>query len=133
MADYDVIFLGYPIWHGQAPKFIYTCLKSYDFTGKTIAPFCTSHSSGIGSSDTNLHSLTSGANWLAGRCFVGGTTRSIMEGWINKLELPEPAVSTSNKGEFNFETKSVTLNSGYEMPINGLGTYTSMEKPASTL
>lgn len=79
MADYDVIFLGYPIWHGQAPRIISTFLESYDLTGKTIVPFCTSHSSGIGSSDTNLHSLASGANWLAGRRFAGGTTRSAME------------------------------------------------------
>lgn len=118
MADYDVIFLGYPIWHGQAPRIISTFLESYDLTGKTIVPFCTSHSSGIGSSDTNLHSLAGGANWLAGRRFAGGTARSTVEDWISGLNLPEPEAAA-----FNFETKSVTLNSGYEMPINGLGTY----------
>lgn len=123
MADYDIVFIGYPIWHGQAPKIIYTFLESYDFTGKTIVPFCTSHSSGIGSSDTNLHSLTSDVNWLAGQRFASGTSRSTMEDWINGLELPEPTVSGFGKAEFNFETKTVTLNSGYEMPINGLGTY----------
>ena len=129
MADYDVIFLGYPIWHGQAPRIISTFLESYDLTGKTIIPFCTSHSSGIGSSDTSLHSLASGANWLAGRRFAGGTTRSSMEDWISGLDLPEPetavdtVTSATSKAAFNFETKSVTLNSGYEMPINGLGTY----------
>ncbi len=48
MDNYDTIILGYPIWHGQAPKIIYTFLESYDFSGKTIVPFCTSHSSGIG-------------------------------------------------------------------------------------
>jgi len=123
MADYDVVFLGYPIWHGQAPRIISTFLENYDFTGKTIVPFCTSHSSGIGSSDTNLHSLASSANWLSGRRFAGGTSRSTMEDWISGLELPETAATTSDKAKFNFETKSVTLNSGYEMPINGLGTY----------
>ena len=89
MADYDVIFLGYPIWHGQAPRIISTFLESYDLTGKTIVPFCTSHSSGIGSSDTNLHSLASSANWLAGRRFAGGTTHIAMEDWISGLDLPE--------------------------------------------
>ena len=129
MADYDVIFLGYPIWHGQAPRIISTFLESYDFTGKTIIPFCTSHSSGIGSSDTNLYPLASNANWLAGRRFPGGTSRSTMEDWINGLDLPEPSAeidavtSATGKAEFNFETKRVTLSSGYEMPINGLGTY----------
>ena len=120
MADYDVIFLGYPIWHGQAPRIISTFLESYDLTGKTIVPFCTSHSSGIGSSDTGLHSLASGANWLAGRRFAGGTDRNTVEDWISGLDLPEPEAADA---AFNFETKSVTLNSGYEMPINGLGTY----------
>ncbi len=47
MNKYDAIFLGYPIWWGQAPKIIYTFLESYDFSGKTIIPFCTSGSSGI--------------------------------------------------------------------------------------
>ena len=134
MADYDVIFLGYPIWHGQAPRIISTFLESYDLTGKTIVPFCTSHSSGIGSSDTSLHSLASSANWLAGRRFAGGTTRSTMEDWISGLDLPEPetaadaVTSATGKAAFNFETKSVTLNSGYEMPINGLGTYSLHEE-----
>lgn len=129
MADYDVIFLGYPIWHGQAPRIISTFLESYDFTGKIIVPFCTSHSSGIGSSDTNLHSLASSANWLAGCRFAGGTTRSTIEDWINGLDLPQPeteidaVTSATSKAGFNFQTQSVTLNSGYEMPINGLGTY----------
>lgn len=129
MADYSVVFLGYPIWHGQAPRIISTFLESYDFTGKTIIPFCTSHSSGIGSSDTNLHSLASDANWIAGQRFPGGTSRNTMENWINGLDLPESSAGTgavtsaTNRAEFNFETRSVTLNSGYEMPINGLGTY----------
>jgi len=68
-ANYDVIFLGYPIWHGQAPKIIYTFLESYDFTGKTVIPFCTSHSSSIGSSDANLHPLAPDADWQQGRRF----------------------------------------------------------------
>lgn len=123
MADYDVVLIGYPIWHGQAPKIIYTFLESYDFTGKTIVPFCTSHSSGIGSSDTNLHALADGANWLAGRRFSAGTSRSTMEDWLEGLELPEADASAGNIRAFNFETRTVTLNSGYEMPINGLGTY----------
>ena len=46
-----------------------------------------------------------------------------MEEWINGLNLPQPAVPATNPAAFSFESKSVTLNSGYEMPINGLGTY----------
>jgi len=113
MADYDVVFLGYPIWHGQAPRIISTFLESYDFTGKTIVPFCTSHSSGIGSSDTNLHSLASGANWLSGRRFAARTTRKTMETWIGGLDLPKAAEPAGNAGNFDLAAKSVTLNSGY--------------------
>ena len=121
MADYDVIFLGCPIWHGQPPRLISTFLESYDFAGKTIIPFCTSHSSGY--SDSSIKSLAPGANWIAGRRFAGGTSRSTVEEWINGLELPKQAVPATDKAAFNFETKSVTLNSSYTMPINGLGTY----------
>ncbi|WP_102410812.1 flavodoxin [Beduinella massiliensis] len=123
MEQYDVVLLGYPIWHGQAPKIISTFLESYDFSGKTIVPFCTSHSSGIGSSDTNLHGLASDANWLSGRRFAGGTSRSMIEEWIGGLDLPKAEAGAENIRTFDFSTKTVTLNSGYEMPINGLGTY----------
>lgn len=123
MAGYDVVFLGYPIWHGQAPRIISTFLESYDFSGKTLVPFCTSHSSGIGSSDTNLHALASGANWLSGRRFAAGTTHETMETWIEGLDLPKEEEVTENPGKFDLAAKSVTLNSGYIMPINGLGTY----------
>lgn len=123
MADYDVVFLGYPIWHGQAPRIISTFLESYDFSGKTIVPFCTSHSSGIGSSDTNLHILAANANWLSGRRFAGGTSHSTIEEWIGGLDLPKTNTDAENARAFNFVTKTVTLNNGYEMPINGLGTY----------
>lgn len=123
MADYDIVFIGYPIWHGQAPRIISTFLESYDFSGKTIVPFCTSHSSGIGSSDTNLHALANGADWLAGSRFASGTSRSAIEEWIGGLDLPKTKESAEIIRTFNFDTKTVTLNSGYEMPINGLGTY----------
>lgn len=83
MGEYDTILLGYPIWHGQAPRIVSTFLESYDLTGKTILPFCTSHSSGIGSSDTNLHNLASDANWLSGRRFAGGATREEIQSWLN--------------------------------------------------
>ena len=87
MEQYDVIFLGYPIWWGQAPKIISTFLESYDLSGKTIVPFCTSGSSGIGSSATNLHSLASNVTWLDGQRFSGSAARSAVETWVNGLDL----------------------------------------------
>lgn len=74
----------YPVWHGQAPRIVSTFLESYDFSGKTIIPFCTSHSSGIGSSADNLHPLCSDSTeWLEGRRFEGGTSRGTMEEWLS--------------------------------------------------
>ena len=124
MSQYDTVLIGYPIWHGQAPKIIYTFLESYDFSGKTILPFCTSHSSGIGSSADNLHSLASGANWLDGKRFAGGTFKEEIESWLEKNNIkPNEAPVSAEVGKFDFEKKTVMLNSGYEMPIMGLGTY----------
>ena len=62
-------------------------LESYDLSGKTIVPFCTSGSSGIGSSATNLHSLASNAAWLDGQRFSGGASSSAVETWVNGLGL----------------------------------------------
>lgn len=93
MQRYDVVFVGYPIWHGQAPKIIYTFLESYDFSGKTVVPFCTSASSGIGSSDTNLHSLAPQAEWKGGRRFSAGTEQSAVESWIEGLNLKLPSAT----------------------------------------
>lgn len=88
MEDYDTIILGYPIWHGQAPRIISTFLESYDFSGKTIVPFCTSHSSGIGSSADNLHDLCSdSANWREGKRFETRTSKEVLEEWLGNLGI----------------------------------------------
>lgn len=77
----------YPIWWGEAPRIVNTFLESYDFSGKTIIPFCTSGSSGIGSSATHLHGLTEGAEWLSGRRFGSSATQNDMMTWVNSLGL----------------------------------------------
>lgn len=84
MEQYDTVFIGYPIWNGQAPRIISTFLESYDFSGKTIVPFCTSHSSPVGSSDTNLHALTGTAVWKPGKRFEQGASYEAMEDWLNQ-------------------------------------------------
>ena len=67
MAAYDTVIIGYPIWWGVAPRIIETFLESYDFSGKTIAPFCTSGGSGLGRSDKALHGNVSGdVKWAKG-------------------------------------------------------------------
>lgn len=86
MDSYDTILIGYPIWHGQAPRIISTFLESYDFSGKTIVPFCTSHSSGIGSSATNLHELCPDTvEWVESRRFEAGTSKDTMEEWLSSI------------------------------------------------
>lgn len=87
MDEYDVVFLGYPIWWGDAPRIINTFLESYDFTGKTIVPFCTSGSSGIGSSENTLHALASGADWLDGQRFGSGASQDEVAQWVDGLDL----------------------------------------------
>lgn len=78
----------YPIWHGQAPRIISTFLENYDFSEKTIIPFCTSHSSGVGSSASNLHSLCSeSVQWLDGERFASGTSRESIEEWLNSISI----------------------------------------------
>ena len=85
--DYDVVFLGYPIWWGQAPKVIYTFLESCDFGDATIVPFCTSGSSGIGSSADGLQELTENAQWLDGQRFSSGADQYEVAQWVDSLGL----------------------------------------------
>ena len=120
MSQYDTVLIGYPIWHGEAPKIIDTFLESYDFSSKTILPFCTSHSSGIGSSASDLHSLAQ----LDATRFAAGTSKEEIESWLDENNIKSNKASAfAGTGKFDFEKKTVLLNSGYEMPIMGLGTY----------
>lgn len=127
LADYNVVFLGYPIWWGKAPKVIFTFLESHNLAGKTIIPFCTSHSSGIGSSDTDLHRLAAGAEWEQGRRFSGNESKETIKKWIESMDLnfndnTNSDVFDLSKGT-NGNAPTIKLSSGYDMPIVGLGTY----------
>lgn len=89
MSQYDTVLLGYPIWHGQAPRIISTFLESYDFAGKTIIPFCTSHSSGVGSSADDLHDLCPDTvTWAEGMRFASGTSSEEIQSWLQTV-LPD--------------------------------------------
>ena len=87
MAGYDVVFIGYPIWWGQAPKIVYTFLESYDFSGKTITPFCTSGSSGIGESLSGIQALAPDADWLTGQRFSADAGAADVQSWVDNLGL----------------------------------------------
>lgn len=87
MEQYDIVFIGYPIWWGEAPRIVSTFVESYDFSGKTIVPFCTSGGSDIGSSATSLEQLTNGAAWLDGRRLNGSDSQDTVMEWVNSLDL----------------------------------------------
>ena len=87
LEDYEVVFLGYPIWWGDAPKILSTFLETYDFDGKTIVPFCTSGSSPIGGSVSDLEALTDGATWLEGQRFSGSASQETVAQWVGSLDL----------------------------------------------
>ncbi|MDR0908956.1 MAG: NAD(P)H-dependent oxidoreductase [Spirochaetaceae bacterium] len=86
MAKYDTIFIGYPIWWGQAPRIISTFLERDDFSGKTLIAFATSGSSGMGNSEDLLKaSCSKEAKWLPGRRFASGTSAASLKQWVNGL------------------------------------------------
>ena len=86
-SSYEIIYLGYPIWHTQAPKIMYTFVESYDLTGKTIIPFCTSKSSTIGDSATNLEALTHQGTWLMGKRFYSTSSKEDVSEWLDSISL----------------------------------------------
>ncbi len=81
LEQYDVIFIGYPIWHGQAPRILYTLLEGIDVSGKTIVPFCTSASSGAGSSAVSLEKVSEGAVWLKAKRIDNHSTAEQIRLW----------------------------------------------------
>ena len=87
MEQYEIVFIGYPIWWGEAPRIVSTFVKSYDFAGKTVVPFCTSGGSGVGSSASNLEALTEGAEWISGTRLNGDSSHEAIAEWINGLGL----------------------------------------------
>ncbi len=99
MARYDVVFLGYPIWHGQAPKIISTFLERYDLSGKTVIPFCTSGGSGIDGSEGALNALAPQARWRSGRRFGEGASREAVKDWVDSLDLLKSGGTGPQEGE----------------------------------
>lgn len=85
--SYEIVFIGYPIWWGDAPAIMETFAESYDWNGKTVVAFCTSNSSGFGSSDSVLKNATPGATWLTGQRFGEGASASEVEAWVDGLNL----------------------------------------------
>lgn len=85
--DYDTVFIGYPIWWGIAAWPVNNFVTSNDFTGKTVIPFCTSSSSGLGESGTLLEEAAGTGNWLDGERFRSGQDEETVTEWVNSLNL----------------------------------------------
>ena len=85
--DYDTVFIGYPIWWGIAAWPVDTFVKNNDFTGKTVIPFATSSSSGMGQSGTLLSEMAGAGDWQDGQRFSSGVSQSDVADWVNGLGL----------------------------------------------
>lgn len=85
--SYDTVYIGYPIWWGIAAWPVDNFVKENDFTGKTVTPFCTAATSGIGDSGNLLEDMTGTGDWKEGERFHGGASESDISSWIDSLGL----------------------------------------------
>lgn len=86
-ASYDTVFIGYPIWWGIAAWPVDGFVKANDFTGKTVIPFATSSSSGIGRSGSQLAEMAGTGDWQDGQRFSSSASASDVQSWVNELGL----------------------------------------------
>ena len=89
--NYDTIFIGYPIWWGVAAWPVSSFVEANDFTGKTVIPFCTSSSSGLGQSGDLLEETAGSGTWLDGERFRSRAEEADVVDWINRLDLSAAA------------------------------------------
>ena len=85
--SYDTVFIGYPIWWGIAAWPVDTFVKNNDFTGKTVIPFATSSSSGMGKSGSLLADMAGTGEWQEGQRFSSGVSSDDVQSWVNGLGL----------------------------------------------
>lgn len=85
--SYDTVFIGYPIWWGIAAWPVDTFVEANDFTGKTVIPFCTSSSSGLGQSGELLSEMAGTGDWLEGQRFRSSASQEDVTEWVDSLGL----------------------------------------------
>ena len=86
LDGYTTIYIGFPIWWGEEPRIMDTFVESYDFTGITLIPFCTSGGSGIGRSGSNMEGLAGTGTWLDGARHNASISEADLQTWINGLK-----------------------------------------------
>ena len=84
MPQYDVVFVGFPVWWYREPSIIDTFMESYDFAGKTVIPFATSGGSGLGDSAANIQKLAKGAKVVNGKRFSGSASAEELKAWAGQ-------------------------------------------------
>ena len=84
MPQYDVVFVGFPVWWYREPSIIDTFMESYDFAGKTVIPFATSGGSGLGDSAANMQKLAKGAKVVNGKRFSGSASAEELKAWADQ-------------------------------------------------
>ena len=84
MPQYDVVFVGFPVWWYREPSIIDTFMESYDFAGKTVIPFATSGGSGLGDSAVNMQKLAKGAKVVDGKRFSGNASAEELKAWAGQ-------------------------------------------------
>jgi flavodoxin len=92
MDSYDVIYIGYPIWYGTMPMTVFTFLESYDFSGKTIIPYCTHEGSGLGQSVRDIKKLCPNSRVHDGLAIKGSSvnrTQNDVSAWLHKLGISD--------------------------------------------
>jgi flavodoxin len=90
LASYDVVFLGYPNWWGTMPMPVYTFLEEYNFSGKTLAPFCTHEGSGLGHSVADIRKMCPKATVRDGLAIRGGEVNNAQDdvsGWLREIGM----------------------------------------------
>ena len=123
--SYDTVFIGYPIWFGVAAWPTNSFVKAVDFGNKTVIPFCTSHSAGLGQSAKELQKDTTGGNWKTGKRFEQDVDLSEVDSWIDSISDPnyqEEEVEESGRPTFD----------GSERPPfdeNGMPAFDGTERP----
>ena len=97
--NYDTIFIGYPIWYADMPMAVYTFLESYDFSDKTVIPFCTHAGSGLASTVDNIKKELLSANVMQGLAILGTEVQnnqsqinSDLDDWLSNLEIKQYAI-----------------------------------------
>lgn len=120
LSGYDTVMIGHPIWWGQAPKIIYTFLESYNWSGKTLVTFCTSASSGLGSSAENLKPSAAGdPTWLESRRFPIGASQNEVADWLQQILPNALQVDKRIESKENSVEKRLVLSiDGQKIPVS---------------